>query len=109
MRKVLAFGAVLIALSGCVSEPSAPTPTPPAPSRPAPPPLPPPPKEPDHCGAAEAQKFVGRPRSEIPIPLKPNSQRVACTTCPMTMDFRQDRLNFLFDAATGVVKEVKCG
>ena len=108
MRKVLAFGVILVALGGCVSEPSAPAPPPPAPSRPAPPP-PPPPKEPDHCGAAEAQKFVGRPRSEIPVPLKPNSQRVACTTCPMTMDYRQDRLNFLFDAATGIVKEVKCG
>ena len=82
------------------------------PKRPAPPPAPPPPpppKEPDHCGAAEAQKFVGRPRSEIPVPLKPNSQRVACTTCPMTMDFNPRRLNFLYDAATGVVKEVKCG
>lgn len=107
MRKIILFGAALIALSACASDAPAPAP-PPAPSRPAPPP-PPPPKEPDQCGAAEAQKFVGRPRTEIPVPVQPNLQRVACTTCAVTMDFNPKRLNFYFDATTGIVKEVKCG
>lgn len=41
--------------------------------------------------------------------MNPNLQRVACTTCPVTMDFNPNRLNFFFDAATGIIKEVKCG
>jgi hypothetical protein len=34
---------------------------------------------------------------------------VACTTCPVTMDFSAARLNFFFDAATGIIKEIRCG
>jgi hypothetical protein len=34
---------------------------------------------------------------------------VACTTCPVTMDYRPDRLNILFNADTGVVQQIKCG
>jgi hypothetical protein len=52
---------------------------------------------------------VGKSRTEIPIPIDPAKQRVACTTCPVTMDFSPQRLNFFFDAATGVIKEVRCG
>jgi len=63
----------------------------------------------DACGAAEAQGLVGRPRSEIPVPVQPALQRVACTTCPMSEDVNPRRLNFLFDADTGLVAEVKCG
>jgi hypothetical protein len=55
------------------------------------------------------QRLVGRPRSEIPVPLQPSRQRVACTTCPVTLDFNPARLNFFFDAATGIVREVRCG
>ncbi|MDP1913678.1 peptidase inhibitor I78 [Brevundimonas sp.] len=93
MKKILMLGAALIALSGCVSEP----------------PAPPPADANDKCGAAEAQRFVGRPRSEIPVPVRPEKQRVLCTTCMATMDFREDRLNFFYDADTGVVKRVTCG
>ena len=106
MKKILMFGAAMLLVTACASEP-APTPPPPA-SKPAPPPAEPAP-EPDQCGAAEAQKFVGRQRSEIPVPVQPNLQRVACTTCAVTMDFNPRRLNFFFDAQTGVIKEVKCG
>lgn len=106
MKKILMFSAAAVLLSACASE-TPPSPPPPAASEPAPPPAPPP--EPDQCGAAEAQKFVGRSRSEIPVPVQPNLQRVACTTCAITMDFNPRRLNFFFDAQTGIVKEVKCG
>jgi hypothetical protein len=63
----------------------------------------------DQCGAADLQGLVGKPRTEIPIPIDPTKQRVACTTCPVTMDFSAERLNFFFDAQTGVIKEIRCG
>ena len=79
MRRFLAFGVLLATLAGCAAD--APPPQP-APGPAAPPPAPPPPpREPDLCGAAQAQRFVGRPRSEIPVPLRPEQQRVVCTTC----------------------------
>ncbi len=89
--------------------------TPPEPVAPPPvavvPPVSPVTPEPvvDQCGAASLQHLVGRPRTEIPIPVRPNLQRVACTTCPVTEDFNLSRLNFFFDAATGRIKEVRCG
>lgn len=93
----------------------APTP-PPAPAAPptepavveTPRPLPLPPPT-DHCGAYAMQYLVGRPKTEIPVPIDPARRRVACTTCPVTMDYRQDRLNIFFDAKTGIIREVKCG
>jgi hypothetical protein len=45
----------------------------------------------------------------IPVPIDPNRQRVACTTCPVAEDADPTRLNFLFDAGTGVIREVRCG
>jgi len=63
----------------------------------------------DQCGAAAFQGLVGRPRSEVPVPLVPAKQRVTCTTCPVTLDYSPDRLNFFFDAETGIIKEVRCG
>lgn len=107
MKRFWIIGAAVLALSACASEVDAPPP-PPAPA-PQPAPPPPPPPEPDQCGAAEAQKYVGQNRSEIPVPVNPALQRVACTTCPVTMDFNPRRLNFFFDARTGIIKEVKCG
>lgn len=105
MKTKLMLGLALISLAACASDPP---PPPPPPISPAPPP-PPPPPEPDKCGAAAAQQYVGRPRSEIPVPVQPSLQRVACTSCPVTMDFNERRLNFFYDAATGIVKEVRCG
>ncbi len=63
----------------------------------------------DQCGAAALQGLIGHQRTEVPIPIDPNRQRVACTTCPVTLDYRPDRLNFFFDAETGIIKEVRCG
>ena len=80
---------------------------------PAPPPHSPIPRpeapERDQCGAAELQRLVGRPRTEIPVPLNPSRQRVACTTCPVTDDYSPTRLNFFFDADTGRIKQIRCG
>jgi DNA polymerase-3 subunit chi len=54
--------------------------------------------------AWEAQAFVGKKRTDLPAPVDPTRWRVACTTCPVTMDFRPDRLNILFDADTASSK-----
>lgn len=107
MRKIWTVAALALTLSGCASEVDAPPPPPPPP-RPAPAPPPPPPPA-DECGAAAAQRYVGRNRTEIPVPVNPSLQRVACTTCPVTLDYSPRRLNFFFDAQTGAIKEVKCG
>ncbi|WP_309088725.1 peptidase inhibitor I78 [Phenylobacterium sp.] len=101
-----AFAAVLT-LAGCAT-PAAETPVEPPPAA-APPPVVEPPKPADTCGADAVRHLVGRPRTEIPVPLKPELQRVACTTCPVTLDFNPNRLNFFFDAQTGIIKEIRCG
>ncbi len=63
----------------------------------------------DQCGAAQAQALVGRSRTLIPVPLDPRRQRVAYTTCPITEDFDPSRLNFFFDAQSGLIRQVRCG
>jgi len=117
--------ALVCGLAACSSTPSYPTTTPPSPPPPtvqvpAPQPAPVAPRSPapapppqasahDQCGAAEMQRLVGRPRTEIPVPVDPSRQRVACTSCPVTQDYNPARLNFFFDADTGIIKQVRCG
>jgi hypothetical protein len=110
MRRILVLTA-FAALAACSTAPESPPPAPPPSSPAQPPPTPPPPPEAsaDACNAKAYQRLVGRPRSEVPTPVKPELQRVACTTCPITMDHNPERLNFFFDAATGIIKEVRCG
>jgi hypothetical protein len=116
----LALGLAVAGCSGPRYPTKAPSPapaTPPAPSPPALAPAPPPrspiPKPDvtvrDACGAADLQRLIGRPRTEIPVPVDPSRQRVACTTCPVTDDFVPGRLNFFFEADTGRIKQIRCG
>jgi hypothetical protein len=63
----------------------------------------------DTCGAAELQHLVGRPRTEVPVPIRPEHHRVTCATCPVATDADETRLNFIFDAATGLIIAVRCG
>ena len=115
-RAALVVGLGLALLAAGCSTPQYPTTAPAAPT--APPaqaphaphsPVPPQVSGRDQCGATGLQGMVGRSRTEIPVPVNPNLQRVACTTCPVTMDYNERRLNFFFDAQTGVIKEVRCG
>jgi len=114
MRRAAWIGFALL-MAACSSTPSYPTSAPAeTPAAPQPPPKRSPAPRPDisvkdQCGAAALQHLVGRPRSEIPVPLVPNRQRVACTKCPITLDFSPERLNFFFDADTGIIKEIRCG
>jgi hypothetical protein len=122
MKPTLAILAAALTLLACA--PTNVTPPPPRagdppksspvrapPARPAPPQSrPAPPAQPtDTCGARDLQYLVGRPKTEIPVPVNPRNRRVTCTTCPVTMDFNAQRVNIFFDQATGIVKEVKCG
>jgi hypothetical protein len=101
--------AALMTLAACSTAPDSPPTAPPASTPPPPPAAPAPEPSADACHAKAYQHLVGRPRSEVPIPVKPELQRVACATCPITMDYNPERLNFFFDAATGIIKEVRCG
>lgn len=101
-------------LGSCASDapfpPSGPLPPPPpvyAPPPPAYTPAPQPVR--DQCGAAALQGLIGKPRTEIPVPVLPGARRVYCTTCPATQDFQPGRLNILYDEETGLVQQVKCG
>lgn len=105
MKTRIVLAVALLALAACGSPPQQPPAPPPAP-RPAPPP---PPQANDQCHASEYRNLVGQPRTKIPVPLLPALQRVACTTCPVTMDYNPRRLNFFYDAGTGIIKEVRCG
>lgn len=113
MKRIVAVLLSGVALAGCSSAPEpAPPPPPTTPTAPPAIALPPPPPRAvvkDECGLKDAQQFVGKPRTSLPAPVDPSRWRVACTTCPVTMDYRADRLNILFNADTGIVQQVKCG
>ncbi len=63
----------------------------------------------DTCGAAALAGLVGRPRTQIPVPVDLSRRRVACTACPVAPDVKLDRVNILFDAQTGIVTRITCG
>lgn len=61
------------------------------------------------CKVEDYQSYVGRNRSTIPAAPEGQTFRVLCTTCAATMDYRENRVNFVFEESTGVIREVKCG
>jgi hypothetical protein len=69
----------------------------------------PPADGPTQCKADQYQRFVGRNRSELPAKPASETWRVTCTTCPVTMDYNPTRLNIVYEEATGVIRDVKCG
>ncbi|MDP3800591.1 hypothetical protein [Brevundimonas sp.] len=63
----------------------------------------------DMCRAGELQWLVGKPKTEIPVPVDVVNRRVTCTTCPVTEDYAPHRLNIFFDEQTEIVEQVRCG
>lgn len=63
----------------------------------------------DQCGAQPLQYLVGRPRTDIPVPLDPSTRRVVCSTCVVTQEYRADRQTITFNSDTGLITSVKCG
>lgn len=115
--RVLGAAALCAALAACAEPPAkAPAPAaslPPPPDIAALPPATPPPRlprpAPSQCGLEALQGLVGRPTSDIPVPVYPLRRRVVCSTCPMTQDYSPSRQTIIFDATTNRVTEVKCG
>jgi hypothetical protein len=63
----------------------------------------------EQCDARDLAYLVGKPRTEIPVPVDPSKRRVSCSTCSVAEDYRPDRTNIVFDAQTGLVISVTCG
>lgn len=106
--------AALFVLGACAEPERAPPP--PVAAAPAPPPPPPmaaapaPPARPaDACGAISLQSLVGKPRTDIPVPVNPAMRRVICSTCVATQDYVASRQTITFDTQTGLVTSVRCG
>ena len=52
---------------------------------------------PTQCHAEDWQSYVGKPRSSLPQAPQGMSFRVACDTCAVTMDYRSNRVTFVYD------------
>ncbi|MDP2116420.1 MAG: hypothetical protein Q8J71_03385 [Brevundimonas sp.] len=63
----------------------------------------------DLCRAGELQWLVGKPKTDIPVPVDVVNRRVTCTSCPVTQDYSPYRLNILFNEQTSLVEQVRCG
>lgn len=63
----------------------------------------------DLCNAGKYRYLVGQHRSIIPQPRAGATWRVTCSSCAVTMDFSEHRLNIVYDDKTGTVKSVDCG
>ncbi len=113
-RWPVTMGAAMLALASCAEpapkQASAPeahyevtivTPPPPPPPAPA--------RHPDLCGADPLQYLVGKPSTDIPVPVDPGRRRVICASCAVTQEVIQSRLTIVYDADSGLVKSVRCG
>lgn len=124
--RLLILGLSAAVVAGCSSGPEIPPPPARAPSNPGYTPVPdrgkpstPAPSTPsapqfkpvanDQCGAMDLQHLIGKPRTDIPVPLHPGKRRVVCSTCAVTMDYSADRQTIVFDTDTGLIQSVKCG
>ncbi len=59
------------------------------------------------CDAEAAQSLIGSHRGAVTFPADANV-RFVCTECPMTRDYRRDRLTIFFDEGTGLIERVQC-
>jgi hypothetical protein len=107
----------LVVLGAC-AEPAPQAPPPPVAASAAPAPPAPlahttraaPPQQPqDACGAIPLQSLIGKPRTDIPVPVNPAMRRVVCSTCVITQDYVAGRQTITYDSQTGLVTSVRCG
>lgn len=60
------------------------------------------------CDADAARSLIGSHHGAVTFPRNSNV-RMACTTCAVTQDYQEDRLNLFYDQETGVIERVSCG
>ena len=60
------------------------------------------------CDAEGARSLIGSHVGAVTFPQNSNV-RIACTTCAVTQDYQENRLNLFFDQETGVIERVTCG
>ncbi len=110
MKTVFAAGVLItvLALSGCASPRPEPFARPSTAARLAAPVLPAIPAV-DTCGLAELAWLIGKPKTDIPVPVDPGRRRVYCATCAITQDFSPERQNIVFDPDAGLVVALSCG
>ena len=60
------------------------------------------------CDADDARSLIGSHVGAVTFPQDSNV-RIACTTCAVTQDYQENRLNLFFDQETGVIERVTCG
>ena len=60
------------------------------------------------CDAEGARSLIGSHVGAVTFPQNSNV-RIACTTCAVTQDYQENRLNLFFDQETGVIERVSCG
>jgi hypothetical protein len=102
----------LIAIAGACTTPAKPPAPPPVAEAPPPTPVVSPPQAlgaRDTCGADPLQYLIGRPRTDIPVPVNPNLRRVVCSSCMVTQDYVAARQTIVYDSQTGLVRSVRCG
>ena len=58
------------------------------------------------CRAGHLTPYVGRPYRVLQK-IRPDA-RYVCSTCPMTMDFRADRLTVTYDVRTKRIRTLRC-
>lgn len=72
-------------------------------------PAPPSASLPGECKADAYRSYIGKNRSELPAAPAGETRRVVCSTCAVTMDFNPGRVNVVYDTASNLITEVKCG
>ena len=59
------------------------------------------------CDADASQSLIGSHYGAVTFPADAHV-RFVCTECPMTRDYRPDRLTIFYDEASGVIENVQC-
>ncbi|MGQ3040898.1 MAG: hemolysin [Brevundimonas sp.] len=96
LRSSLIAAAAMAALAACAPVETAEAPMPGA-------------TGPKVCRAENYQRFIGKPRAELPTMPADESWRVLCSTCAATMDYREDRLTIVFDTNSQLIQSARCG
>lgn len=96
----LVAGAAVAGMAACAPPPPAAPETPPAEENAGAPAW--------RCDADDARSLIGSHVGAVTFPQNSNV-RIACTTCAVTQDYQENRLNLFFDQETGLIERVSCG